>query len=572
MDPRYFKPMTAAAAAVALALGVAACSSDNDTNTQQPSTSSGPTARTVSMDFDVPVTNELLDGLESQDNSATLEIGAGQSDTREGVVFECKSKYPCTIELTRNLGKVEANWKTRTDAEDKSGDNMLVVAKLPPGPDPEEIVNRLNPANPSIIVSAFSSTFDSKDKIIGWKDAKLDSTVLEGIGPEDLSGVTLEDRFTSASGAKKKIGGKGKDGGKASELDLPKWDQRVMFRDWGDTEGDEDAGFETGALIYSNVENPKEYKFDKELVNHIADDKLKKYFQVTDGMIQMAVSDAQFVKAVVPTGARRAFTFDADERKNGIPAEYLGVKGTLNCADGTADDDCRIVDVGGVRTGARFQINSKTGLVWTFKPDKGATIMLPDQDWLAFGVWATVPNDQEHGEHFGDVFFYGQNEVGVENSLGGKATYEGSATGLYVDRDVSNGMFVARAKLTANFNGGMGKLTGRIDNFKDSHGRYIGRDSSDNPNDPFDGGDSDWIVRLEESDLNKDGTSEGEIGGAADGVKFADGEWASQFYGVDDLKEQPTGVAGKFMAATHSAYANNEKKYRGVVGAFGAER
>ena len=43
---------------------------------------------------------------------------------------------------------------------------------------------------------------------------------------------------------------------------------------------------------------------------------------------------------------------------------------------------------------------------WTFTPDPGAMILVPDQDWLVYGAWLTTP-DVEVGTHRVGVFFNG---------------------------------------------------------------------------------------------------------------------------------------------------------------------
>ena len=30
---------------------------------------------------------------------------------------------------------------------------------------------------------------------------------------------------------------------------------------------------------------------------------------------------------------------------------------------------------------------------WSFTPDPGAMITVPDQDWMAYGAWLTTPDD-----------------------------------------------------------------------------------------------------------------------------------------------------------------------------------
>jgi len=156
--------------------------------------------------------------------------------------------------------------------------------------------------------------------------------------------------------------------------------------------------------------------------------------------------------------------------------------------------------------------------------------------------------------------------------LTGTATYTGGAAGTYTDGSAS-GMFTARPMLTANFATSM--LSGRIDNFMDTSGNYLGRDNADTPNDPVTGGENDWVVLLPASAIG-DGTANSPrmlpnglaglntVGGSADGVLWTAGEWWGQLYGPGGRAATiapPSGVAGSFRAVSPTS---------GVAGAFGA--
>ena len=135
-------------------------------------------------------------------------------------------------------------------------------------------------------------------------------------------------------------------------------------------------------------------------------------------------------------------------------------------------------------------------------------VELPDQDWLAFGFWLTAPDDTANGLHRIGVVYDGmdtygyQAATGASDPLDGTATYEGSAAGYYVN-GTESGVFTASASLKADFVEHM--LEGRIDNFKDSRGAFIGSDTRADPNDPMHGGESDWVVRLRKTDITGTG-------------------------------------------------------------------
>ena len=131
--------------------------------------------------------------------------------------------------------------------------------------------------------------------------------------------------------------------------------------------------------------------------------------------------------------------------------------------------------------------------------------MVPDQDYMVFGAWLTAPDDAMTGEHRIGVFYDGMRDYGdVATALTGKAKYEGGAAGAYSDSSDSDnpvsGMFTARAVLEADFgdDNDAGMLSGRIDNFANSAGIYLGSDTVRTPNDPATGGENDWVVTLEQ--------------------------------------------------------------------------
>ena len=90
--------------------------------------------------------------------------------------------------------------------------------------------------------------------------------------------------------------------------------------------------------------------------------------------------------------------------------------------------------------------------------------------------------------------------IGDNAALTGKAKYEGGAAGVYSDSSglvAASGMFTARAVLEADFAAAdPGTLSGRIDNFANSAGIYLGTDTVRTPNDPATGGENDWVVTL----------------------------------------------------------------------------
>ena len=147
-----------------------------------------------------------------------------------------------------------------------------------------------------------------------------------------------------------------------------------------------------------------------------------------------------------------------------------------------------------------------------FTPAPNAMIILPDQDWIAFGVWMTTP-DATTGQHRLGVVFEGMeryNDAGAAaalavGGLNGSAIYTGGAAGIYVDGPSgTNGFFTANASLTANFDvdgdgtadTGDYTLGGQINDFVNSQGLFLGADTQSSPNDPASDGENDWVVQL----------------------------------------------------------------------------
>ena len=107
-------------------------------------------------------------------------------------------------------------------------------------------------------------------------------------------------------------------------------------------------------------------------------------------------------------------------------------------------------------------------------------------------------------------------------------------------------------------------LSGRIDNFKNSQGAYLGADTRANPNDPVGGGEkatgsSLWVwrrlrvKRRAGPHLTASGgvTKARPVSGSADGVLWNAGQWNAQLYGPGDRDEVPEREAG--IASTCSA-------------------
>jgi hypothetical protein len=390
------------------------------------------------------------------------------------------------------------------------------------------------------------------------------------------------------------------------------WQGRAMFRDWGDTDKEDgestsdDGGFETAAMIFSDMMMPTDKPFDAKLADMFVNDFTLPGIILPTGGTPAADNPYRFT--VDRSGDTDDETFDTvafmvegsdtpggmgshvdgnaagagslqitvtsadDGAFRAVTGQYLGVSGTYTC--GTAD--CALSRDMGTEN---FTLGAGN---WQFTPAEDAMVMVPDQDWMVFGLWLTAPNDP-NGTHRIGQFYDGMDPYRPDGNafpvaLTGTAEYKGGAFGLYeIDREERDGqlsrdeggLFTAEATLTADFGNAdvAGSLSGEIDNFKDMSGRYLGSDTRRSPNSPDGGGEGDWIVRLDDGTLGDDGAvTGGTISGSAEGHQWADipvaggdgipGSWSAQFYGPtmnDDMEAiAPSSVAGQFSAHTAS--------------------
>ena len=237
------------------------------------------------------------------------------------------------------------------------------------------------------------------------------------------------------------------------------------------------------------------------------------------------------------TGTRNLSTTD------NIPTET----GRFNCAPAT---QCSIsVDDKGVIVALQN---------YTWQPIvRGSTTSTVDADYLAWGVWLTVPDDVATAASAG-AFASGSNAFEVRAELKGTATYNGVASGVYS----AGGMveyFDADVSLMANFGGTVG-----ADNSPDSpeanDGLLIGAVTGTVSGIKAGGMDVEGSLALKRATIvagAQDGNNvagfeaaaEGTVGGA-----LLKGRWGGQFYGPNDETadskaaetEYPTTAAGTF--------------------------
>ncbi len=569
-------------------------------------------------------------------DSDTLMIAAGMSATREGVTFTCDSDYDCTVTVTNSLGTIVAMWESQTLGDGtassmasgleppvdtfpllNAGSTALIRVEVNPAPDATPARTAPNWMATELIgmdigtvgvlnadMAGLRSVFDPNGA--GFGTSPGDAAAAPGAVPTLTMGSTI----TGAT-----------DGIDPSVDMAPAptgWGMKTLFRDWGDTAGSGDGGFETGAIVVKNLDEGTPHPFDDMLHDRYVNPTAQNMFDLTiaasgaAGTTSVDIDSTSDATNAALSRQLAAMVFDStslvpaqSQDLNVNPTEtftgtYFGAPGQFQCI-GDATESCALArnDDGTVRV---VDTDSATDGIqtterWSFTPDDGAMITVPDQDWMAYGAWLTTPDDAGGTHRFG-VFFNGMDPytpgtnftIADADGLHGSATYSGGATGVYVD-GMDSGLFTARAMLTANFDvdgdgtadSGDYSISGRIHNFRGTNGVALGADTGDLPN-PQGRGENDWVVLLNADAAGFSTSTDGAIsarttGGSADGVPWS-GMWNGHFFGpaadADGDATAPSGVAGRFWANTGdpdgAGTMTVNDAVTSVVGAFGATK
>ena len=281
------------AGAAALALGLAGCgSSDDDDSTADAPTGTTPTtppaASPVAHTADVALGKTeiaaLLAALPDAGSSDTVEVAAGESATRMGVVFTCDSAHDCVFTVTNSLDTILASVMTYKLPD---ADDPMATAMTPPGPQdtfaelndgsdesirnlvgaqdgttteptltPTELIG-MGIGGPGVLDASkagLRSDFQANGAALA--DADGDDPV-EAAGPGDPPALRMGTTITGAMDAIDPTDDM------ASAPDG--WVMKTLFRDWGDTAGDGDGGFETAAIVVKNLGEGTPYPFDRKL-------------------------------------------------------------------------------------------------------------------------------------------------------------------------------------------------------------------------------------------------------------------------------------------------------------------
>ena len=234
----------------------------------------------------------------------------------------------------------------------------------------------------------------------------------------------------------------------------------------------------------------------------------------------------------------------------GIPGSYKDIQGMFTCAEGGVDDEQNICRINHHTNG---EMNVSEDDMVKFTPN----VYTLDTNWLAAGVWLTIPDDEDQGDYAIGAFVYGNNPYEADSEanaqeITGKATYTGQAFGRFAESDGGNketGRFTANAELMANFdNAAIGTIYGDVTEFMAN------------------GEAQNWDVNFEQAMImmptgggalrSNAGISGhgGSTGPDRSGGHALTGYWNSQFYGDSTNAAggiiQPGSVAGTFGATT----------------------
>ena len=260
-------------------------------------------------------------------------------------------------------------------------------------------------------------------------------------------------------------------------------------------------------------------------------------------------------------------TLGTDEARE-VAGAYDGAMGTYRCNGGA---QCTVtLDENGKITAM--------SMGWIFTPDPDATVDVLDDDYLHYGFWLKKTTDDEGAVTYNEVETYAGSSVPVSGNLAavmGRATYEGSAAGVYAIRtrydpntgelvNANSGHFAADARLTATFGqtaerdiapNQLYMLTGMIGNFVLS-----GEE------------DNDWSVMLAGAIDMAAGTA---LGTAEGGVTGQNGSFNAVFHGsVEPVDHDDDSNTPAVAPRPHTAVGEFNASFGNgsVAGAFGARK
>ncbi|MCY4320250.1 MAG: hypothetical protein OXE76_13930, partial [Alphaproteobacteria bacterium] len=279
-----------------------------------------------------------------------------------------------------------------------------------------------------------------------------------------------------------------------------------------------------------------------------------------------------------------AGTYDHD----GNP-DTTAITGTFDCVD-TAT--CRVERSGtgsdGAHVDGQTKVTSISGYRFSGTGTTAEVLSMPDDTWLAFGVWLTetvgAPNTFDFGAFAdGGAAIGGDGEPTAANValVTGDAKYEGKAAGVHSKATAVN-FFHADATLNAKFGDGteFGTITGMIHNIVSGGDSVPGSielvvtdPGNANPVDNILGDNVAFTGRARMQDT-------GENDSSGEDIYRYTGGWSGRFYNhmandgdtdVDEASRAPGSVAGTFGVGRADVSSTTDvDETESYVGAFGA--
>ena len=277
----------------------------------------------------------------------------------------------------------------------------------------------------------------------------------------------------------------------------------------------------------------------------------------------------------------------------GADGSYMGVRGIFVCEDANDNGVCRI-NSHGDRNVMGSEMSVSEGDFVRFVPYEYAQ----DMDWLAAGVWLTIPDQLQADGYAIGAYVWGAHPwemTAIQNTaLNGTATYTGEAFGRFAEMvgdEMETGRFEATASLMADFRAAaeaaateeapqvFGGISGGVTDFVTYDIVNGARYAQSEPEWEVEFRNTGIIMRDNTAgnpqvpDANTPLVFNGGLSGHAHGSTL-DGYWNGQFYNVREVvnagvsSDIPGSVAGTFGATTERDTADEYALT--LIGAFGA--
>ena len=406
--------------------------------------------------------------------------------------------------------------------------------------------------------AAMAKTGKALHAALGPPNADTDppTYALANIGAPGLSSDGLAIDATAGAGALPNTG----DGSDPGSVTLKAGDSAGSLSSWmgmdyTDTTGTGAMKVTNDARVYTNQGPAKSVSFaDAGYPAVITDGADKGYMPVGSTEAEVA---RVMATAFMHSGQQ---THPIPDRSNALylRGTYGGAPGEYRCT-GT----CSSISNG---SGSP----SVLGGTWHFKPDAGAMVSRPDDQYLYFGWWVSKGSDgmPTAASAFAGRFGAEATDDGLDvvdltdDTLTGSATYVGNAAGKFAITNVlegtgNGGHFTADAMLEAKFNGETNPgVTGTIDNFMLNDTESV-----------------DWSVKLNNGGLAATGitapTENPTVWSINGNPAMASGTWSGTMY--DEMPgNAPDGDGSNIPTTVTGTFYSEFSSIGRMVGAFGA--